>query len=97
MLIGANAGTPRHSLAIDYAIRPLFTYLHASRCRPACSPRPATGAAGGDGVRTLPDRIDRGARSSPTSSRGATVPSLVSDPFALERPFGHLIGGLAGE
>ena len=29
VLIGATAGTPRHSLAIDYAIRPLFTYLHA--------------------------------------------------------------------
>ena len=29
VLIGANAGTARHSLAIDYALRPLFTYLHA--------------------------------------------------------------------
>ena len=29
VLLGANAGTARHSLAIDYAIRPLFTYLHA--------------------------------------------------------------------
>src|SRR5690606_22423650 len=29
VLIGANAGTARHSLAIDYAIRPLFAYLHA--------------------------------------------------------------------
>ena len=29
VLIGATGGTPRHSLAIDYAIRPLFTYLHA--------------------------------------------------------------------
>ncbi|WP_425677332.1 NAD(P)H-dependent oxidoreductase, partial [Escherichia coli] len=30
VLLGANAGTARHSLAIDYAIRPLFTYLHAN-------------------------------------------------------------------
>lgn len=30
VLLGANAGTPRHSLAIDYAIRPLFTYLKAN-------------------------------------------------------------------
>src|SRR5699024_3552362 len=29
VLLGATAGTPRHSLAIDYAMRPLFTYLHA--------------------------------------------------------------------
>ncbi len=30
VLIGATAGTPRHSLAIDYAIRPLFAYLRAA-------------------------------------------------------------------
>ena len=30
VMLGANAGTPRHSLAIDYAMRPLFTYLKAN-------------------------------------------------------------------
>jgi FMN reductase len=29
ILLGATGGTARHSLAIDYALRPLFTYLHA--------------------------------------------------------------------
>jgi FMN reductase len=29
VLIGATAGTPRHSLVLDHALRPLFTYLHA--------------------------------------------------------------------
>ena len=29
VLLGATAGTPRHSLAIDYAIRPMFGYLKA--------------------------------------------------------------------
>src|SRR5699024_712654 len=29
VLLGATAGTPRHSLAIDYAIRPLLAYLKA--------------------------------------------------------------------
>ena len=29
VLIGATAGTARHSLALDYALRPMFTYLHA--------------------------------------------------------------------
>ena len=29
VLLGATGGTERHSLAIDYAMRPLFTYLHA--------------------------------------------------------------------
>src|SRR5690606_2498778 len=29
VLLGATGGTERHSLAIDYAMRPLFAYLHA--------------------------------------------------------------------
>ncbi|MGA4541795.1 FMN reductase [Uniformispora flossi] len=29
VLIGATGGTPRHSLALEHAVRPLFTYLHA--------------------------------------------------------------------
>ena len=36
VLIGATGGTPRHSLAIDYAIRPLFTYLHAIPVTTGC-------------------------------------------------------------
>lgn len=28
VLLGATGGTPRHSLAIDYAMRPMFTHLH---------------------------------------------------------------------
>ncbi|MDN5901502.1 MAG: NAD(P)H-dependent oxidoreductase, partial [Brachybacterium sp.] len=30
LLLGATAGTARHSLAIDYAIRPLFGYLRSA-------------------------------------------------------------------
>lgn len=29
MIIAATAGTPRHSLVLDHALRPLFTYLRA--------------------------------------------------------------------
>ncbi|NUR87331.1 MAG: FMN reductase [Nonomuraea sp.] len=29
VLIGATGGTPRHSLALEHAVRPLFTYLRA--------------------------------------------------------------------
>src|SRR5438552_10821477 len=29
LLIGATAGTARHSLALEYALRPLFAYLRA--------------------------------------------------------------------
>lgn len=30
VLIAATAGTPRHSLVLDYALRPLLTYMHAT-------------------------------------------------------------------
>jgi FMN reductase len=29
VLVAATAGTARHSLVLDHALRPLFTYLHA--------------------------------------------------------------------
>lgn len=33
VLLGATGGTPRHSLALEYSMRPLFTYLHADVAR----------------------------------------------------------------
>lgn len=29
MLVGATGGTDRHSLVLEHALRPMFTYLHA--------------------------------------------------------------------
>ncbi|MGR2753791.1 FMN reductase [Agromyces arachidis] len=96
VLIGATGGTPRHSLAIDYAIRPLFTYLHAVPVTTGVFA--ATGDwGGGDGVRSLPDRIFRGAREFAELVERTDRGDRVSDPFALDRPMGHLLGGLAGE
>lgn len=96
VLLGATGGTPRHSLAIDYAMRPLFTYLHAIPVTTGVYA--ATGDwGGGDGVRSLADRIFRGAKEFADLVERTDRSDLVNDPFALDRPFGHLIGGLAGE
>ncbi|MDQ0574942.1 FMN reductase [Agromyces albus] len=97
VVIGATAGTPRHSLALDYALRPMFTYLHA-----VVAPTGVFAATGdwgdsADSVKTLPDRIDRAARELAALVAASDRSSKVRDPFALERPFGNLIGGLAGE
>ncbi len=97
VLIGATGGTPRHSLAIDYAIRPLFTYLHAIPVTTGVFAATADWGGGGDGVRSLPDRIFRGAEEFAALVERTDRSARVNDPFALERPFGHLIGGLAGE
>lgn len=97
VLIGATGGTPRHSLAIDYAIRPLFTYLHAVPVTTGVYAATSDWGDGGDGVRSLPDRIFRGAREFADLVERTDRSDLLNDPFALERPTGHLIGGLAGE
>ena len=97
VLLGATGGTPRHSLAIDYAIRPLFTYLHAIPVTTGVFAATGDWGDGGDGVRSLPDRIFRGAKEFAELVERTDRRELVSDPFSLDRPMGHPLGGLAGE
>ena len=94
VLIGATGGTSRHSLAIDYAIRPLFTYLHAIPVTTGVFAATSDWGDGGDGVRSLPDRIFRGAKE---FAELVERTDLLHDPFALDRSAGHLVGGFTGE
>ena len=80
VLIGANAGTARHSLAIDYAIRPLFAYLHANAVSTGVFAASADWSGGGDGVATLADRVAKGAHELADAIVGST-PAPTSDPF----------------
>ena len=58
VLIGATAGTARHSLVLEHALRPLFSYLHAVVVPTAVfAASEDWGAAGADGA--LRRRIDR--------------------------------------
>jgi FMN reductase len=102
VLIGANAGTARHSLAIDYAIRPLFAYLHAEPISTGVFAASSDWGGTQDDVAPLSARIERGARE--LAEAIAAKPSLTeADPFDPDtylgagRGFGHLLGGLAGE
>jgi FMN reductase len=63
VLLGATGGTGRHSLVLEYALRPLFGYLHADVVGTGVYAATDDWAdAGGDDVRPLPDRIRRAAR-----------------------------------
>ena len=102
VLIGANAGTARHSLAIDYAIRPLFAYLHAEPVSTGVFAASSDWGGTEDEVAPLSARIERGARE--LAEAIALKPSLEAiDPFDPDsylgagKGFGHLLGGLAGE
>ncbi|MGM1016007.1 MAG: FMN reductase [Actinomycetota bacterium] len=102
VLIGANAGTPRHSLAIDYAIRPLFAYLHADAMSTGVFAASSDWGGGGDDVAPLASRVAKGARELADAivRRDATAAGDPFDPdtyLGQGRSFGHLLGGLSGE
>ena len=97
VVIGATAGTPRHSLALDYALRPMFTYLHAIVAPTGVFAATGDWGESADSVKTLPARIDRASGELAALVAASDRSANVRDPFALDRPFGHLIGGLTGE
>lgn len=102
VLIGANAGTARHSLAIDYAIRPLFAYLHAEAVSTGVFAASSDWGGARDEVAPLAKRVEKGARelAEAIARRGVAEVADPYDPATYlgeGRSFGHMLGGLAGE
>jgi FMN reductase len=84
-LLGATAGTARHSLALEFAMRPLFAYLRAV-VAPTAVFAASEDWAGGDGVsRALNERIRRGAGE--LADLVAGLPAATPTD-GLEGPFG---------
>ncbi|RUR01092.1 FMN reductase [Labedella endophytica] len=102
VLIGANAGTARHSLAIDYAIRPLFAYLHADAVPTGVFAASSDwGDSGGDAVRPLQERIDRAAGELARAialrdPRPSAIDPFDPAAFGDGRLMGDLLGGAGG-
>jgi FMN reductase len=91
MLIAATAGTARHSLVLDFAMRPLFAYLRADVVPTGVFAASSdfgsgSGVAGG----SLATRIERaaGELADQVLRRGTTLPE---DPFANPTPFEDLL------
>ena len=84
VLIAATGGTERHSLALDYAMRPLFTYLHA-----VVAPTSVYAASSdwGDAESSLGERIERAGAEFAALVRDSDRAGLVRDPFALPAGF----------
>jgi FMN reductase len=84
VLIAATGGTERHSLALDYAIRPLFAYLHAVAVPTAVYASSSDWGSDGDAANGgLPERIDRAASELAALVRDSDRSTRVRDPFAL--------------
>ncbi|HEX3783830.1 MAG TPA: FMN reductase [Pseudonocardiaceae bacterium] len=92
VLIGATGGTERHSLALDHALRPLFSYLRALVVPTAVYAASSDfGARDGD-TAGLARRIDRAAEEFATLVR--SVPrKQVADPYADVVSFESLLAG----
>jgi len=80
VLLGATAGTARHQLAIEHAMRPLFSYLHAVVAPTAVFAAAEDWGAGGVGSE-LGARIDRAAGEL-ADLVAARAPAGPVDPFA---------------
>ncbi|WP_127131819.1 FMN reductase [Georgenia sp. SYP-B2076] len=62
VLLGATGGTPRHSLALEYSMRPLMTYLRADVATTTVFAATDDWAGEADTVNPLPRRIRRAGR-----------------------------------
>jgi len=87
VLVAATAGTARHSLVLEHALRPLFAYLHA-----VVVPTGVFAATDDFGDSGLDRRIERAAgelaalvgKVDPTARRRRTVDDEFADPTPFE-------------
>lgn len=91
-LIGATGGTPRHSLALDHAIRPLFAYLGAVVVPTGVyAATEDWGQAGSSTDADLAERIDRAAGQLAAAIIAVERPP-ARDPFTDPVEFEQLLG-----
>jgi FMN reductase len=94
VLLGATAGTARHSLALEHAVRPLFAYLRAVAVPTAVFAASEDWAGAGGVDRALADRIDRAAGELADLVTGRPAAAKPVDPYAdPETSFEELLRG----
>lgn len=88
VLMGATGGSARHSLALEHAMRPLFSYLHAVVVPTSVYAASEDWATGGDA--TLADRVERGAAELAALVENRPAPAR-KDAFEDPIPFEQLL------
>ena len=91
VLVGATGGTSRHSLALEFAMRPLFAYARAS-VAPTAVFAAAEDWGGGDAGTALTVRVERAANELVGLVLGSH-PAAPADPFDDVTPFAQLLAG----
>ncbi|SCG73638.1 FMN reductase [Micromonospora inositola] len=92
VLVAATGGTGRHSLVLEHALRPLFTYLRAVVVPTAVFAAPEDWGAGDAAQGSLAHRIDRAAGEL-AREVDRRDPPAPADVFADPTPFERLLGG----
>ncbi len=95
VLIGATAGTARHSLVLDLALRPLFSYLRAVVVPLGVFAASEDWGSGDETSTTLPDRVARAAEQ--LADLVAQHEARDQDPFADVVPFAEQLRRLSAE
>jgi FMN reductase len=89
--IAATGGTPRHSLALEHSLRPMFAYLDAATIPTAVyAATEDWGQQTDESEPALVDRIERAAREF-ADAVARRVPAVPADPFETPVPFEDLL------
>lgn len=89
VLLAATGGTERHSLAIEYAMRPMLAHLGALVVPTGVFA--ATGDLGGDEAPALSGRIERAAGELAALVGGGQVVAKLRDEWSDPTPFAELL------
>jgi FMN reductase len=90
VLIGATGGSARHSLALEHAVRPLFSYLRAVVVPTAVYAASEDWASSGESE--LGGRVERAGQQLAALVAGSpTASSGPKDPFADVTPFAEML------
>jgi FMN reductase len=94
VLLGATGGTDRHQMVLEYAMRPLFSYLRTRTAATAVFAGPQDWGNADDGGTPLSLRIDRAAAEFSHLLEGAQPGRKPVTPESL--PFEQLLAGISG-
>lgn len=90
VLMLGTGGTQRHSLALDYALRPVLSYLKAQVLPTTVFVATADWGGRGDAVRSVNERVTEAARELVQAAGGAAkAPEAAADREAAAGPMGN--------
>ena len=92
VLVAATGGSPRHSLVLEHALRPMFSYTRSVVVPTGVYAASEDWGAGDSGGRELSERIERAARQLALLATEHTSDAV--DPYEEPTPFADLMSGL---